>query len=213
MIAYIRKRGNRTKMPAVFLDRDGTIIHDRPGFYLTDPGRLRVYTAAFRALKLLSGLGYRLIVLTNQSGIGRGYMTLAGSRAVNTELRRRLAEKGISLDAIYFCPHLPSDGCACRKPGGGLVREALKGHRLDLPRSIMIGDKTCDMKLADSFGIASVLVKTGHGQSELRKHPGLAAGRAVKKNILQAALWIARQRRGPARNGLKSVNSQSENRK
>ena len=191
MIAYLRKSGNKIKMPAIFLDRDGTIIHDRPGFYLTDPAGLRVYTTAFKALKLLSGLGYRLIVLTNQSGVGRGYMTLAGSRAINLELRRRLAEKGVLLDAIYFCPHLPSAGCACRKPGGGLVREALKGHRLDLTRSIVIGDKTCDMKLADSFGIASVLVKTGHGQSELLKHPELAAGRSVKKNLLQAALWIA----------------------
>lgn len=195
MIAYLRKSRDKTKMPAIFLDRDGTIIYDRPGFYLTDPDRLRVYATAFKALKLLSGLGYRLIVLTNQSGVGRGYMTLAGSRAVSLELQRQLAAKGVSLDAVYFCPHLPTAGCTCRKPGGGLVREALKGHNLDLSRSIVIGDKAGDMKLADSFGIASVLVRTGHGRSELRKHPELAAGRAVKKNLLQAALWIARQRR------------------
>jgi len=197
MIAYRRKNADRTKLPAVFLDRDGTIIHDRPGFYLTDPVKLRIYKTAFKALKILSGLGYRLIVLTNQSGVGRGYMTLAGSIAVNLELRRRLAEKGIALEGIYFCPHLPSAGCVCRKPGGGLVREALKGHRLDLARSVVIGDKASDMRLADSFGLASVLVRTGHGRSQLLKHPELAAGRAVKKDLLQAALWVAKLRPKP----------------
>ena len=190
MIAYLRKNGKDMKRPAVFLDRDGTIVYDRPGHYLTDPERLRIYKGAFQALKIMSALGYRLIVVTNQAGIGRGYMTLKTSVAINLKLRRDLAAKGVFLDGIYFCPHLPDEGCACRKPGPGLIKEALKHHRIDLSRSVVIGDKTCDMKLADSLGLASILVKTGHGRSELRKRPGLAGGRAVKKGLLEAAAWI-----------------------
>lgn len=210
MIAYLRKSGSKAKLPAIFLDRDGTIIHDRPGFYLTDPAKLRIYKTAFKALNILSRLGYRLIVLTNQSGVGRGYMTLAGSIAVNLELRRRLAGKGVVLEGIYFCPHLPSAGCVCRKPGVGLVREALKGHRLDLARSIVIGDKGSDMRLADSLGLASVLVRTGHGRSELLKFPELAAGRAVKKNLLLAALWVAKRHRQTQTETLRGAKTRSK---
>ena len=100
--------------------------------------------------------------------------------------------KGIELDGVYFCPHLPAAGCACRKPGAGLIKEAMKNHRIDLPLSIVIGDKESDMKLADSLGLESILVKTGHGVSELRKKPGLACGRAVKSGILAAAKWIGK---------------------
>ena len=135
-------------------------------------------------------------MLTNQSGVGRGYLTLARSRAINLELCRRLRAKGVRLDAIYFCPHLPSTGCACRKPGGGLVREAMKEHSLDLRDSFVIGDKSSDMLLADSLGMDSVMVTTGHGRSELRKNPGLASGRPVKKDLLRAAAWIAKMREG-----------------
>ena len=190
MIAYLRKTSKDIKRPAVFLDRDGTIIHDRPGFYLTDPRKLRFYADAFKALRILACLGYRLIVITNQSGVGRGYMTLARSKAINMKLVTGLRARGIELDGVYFCPHLPDAGCACRKPGGGLIKEALKYHRIDLSRSIVIGDKAADMKLADSLGLASVLVKSGHGRSELLKRPGLAGGRAVKTGILSAAGWI-----------------------
>ncbi len=189
MIAYLRKNRNRTEQPAVFLDRDGTLIHDRPGFYLTDPRRLKFYADAFKALRLLAP-GYRLIVVTNQAGIGRGYLTLARSKTINMKFVNELCARGIELDGVYFCPHLPGAGCACRKPGGGLIKEALKHHRINLPRSIVVGDKASDMKLADSLGLTSVLVKTGHGRNELRKQPGLARGRAVKAGILAAARWI-----------------------
>jgi len=197
-MAYLRPGSGRKKAPAAFLDRDGTIIHDRPGFYLTDPRGIRIYASAVKALKLLSGLGYRLIVLTNQSAVGRGYMTLARSKAVNLELNRRLERRGVRLDAIYFCPHAPDAGCACRKPAGGLVREALKRGRIDLPRSFVIADKASDMRLADSFGMGSILVRTGHGRTQLLRKPELAAERPVRKDILQAALWIARHGSGRA---------------
>ncbi|MFA6434092.1 MAG: HAD family hydrolase [Elusimicrobiales bacterium] len=194
MIAYIRKTGKDLRRPAVFLDRDGTLIHDRPGFYLTDPRGLKFYVFAFKALRLLAALGYRLIVVTNQAGVGRGYMTLARSKAINMKLVKELRAEGIEPDGVYFCPHAPDAGCACRKPSGGLVKEALRHHLVDLPRSIVIGDKGSDMKLADGLGLASVLVRTGHGMSELRENPGLAAGRAVKADLLAAAKWIRSRR-------------------
>ena len=190
MTAYLRKTKDRTPRPAAFLDRDGTIVHDRPGFYLTDPAALRIYGTAPAALRAISALGYRLIIITNQAGIGRGYMTLARSKAVNRELRRRLERAGVKLDAIYFCPHHPDAGCGCRKPRGGMIEEAVKNHPIDLSRSVVIGDKTCDMKLAELFRLRSVLVRTGHGRSELAEHPGLARGRAVKKDLAAAAAWL-----------------------
>jgi len=192
MIAYLRKHGSDAKRPAVFLDRDGTIIHDRPGFYLTDPRGLKFYAGAFKALRLLADLGYRLIVVTNQAAVGRGYMTLARSRAINMKLVGDLRAQGIELDGVYFCPHLPTAGCACRKPAGGLIKEALRRHSVDLTRSLVIGDKESDMKLADLMGLESILVRTGHGVCELRKKPGLAAGRAVKADLLAAAKWLGR---------------------
>jgi len=192
MIAYLRKNIDKAKRPAVFLDRDGTIIHDRPGFYLTDPRGLKFYAGAFKALLLLARLDYRLIVVTNQAAVGRGYMTMARSKAINMKLVRDLRAKGVKLDGVYFCPHLPTAGCACRKPAPGLIKEALKHHRVDLTRSIVIGDKESDMKLADALGLSSILVKTGHGLSELRKKRDLAGGRVVKSDILAAALWIDR---------------------
>jgi histidinol-phosphate phosphatase family protein len=193
MIAYVRKDADKKKLPAVFLDRDGTIVHDRPGFYLTDPSKLKLYKSAFKALKAISDLGYRLIVITNQAGVGRGYMTMNMSMAINRKLHGELAKHGIGLDGIYFCPHSPDAGCGCRKPGDGLVKEALKEHNIDLSRSIVIGDKSSDMKLADSLGLLSIMLNTGHGRSELKRLPGLARNRVVKRGILEAAEWIGKQ--------------------
>ena len=190
MIAYLRKSGSRVKKPAVFLDRDGTLIHDRPGHYLADPAKLRFYVHAFEALRLLSRLGYRLIVVTNQSGIARGYLTLRTAAAINRRLQKALARKGVGLDGIYFCPHGPGEGCGCRKPAPGLIKEAAGRHNIDLARSYVIGDKLGDMRLAAALKLRGVFVKTGHGRSQLEKYPGPLKKQVVKKNILAAARWI-----------------------
>ncbi|MBU2572538.1 MAG: HAD family hydrolase [Elusimicrobia bacterium] len=190
MIAYLRKNRDKAKRPAVFLDRDGTLIHDRPGFYLTDPAKLRFYRYTFKALKLLSGLGYRLIVITNQSGVGRGYLTLGASAAINRRMQANLAQNGALLDGIYFCPHGPDEGCACRKPAPGLVKEAAKHHRLDLGRSYLIGDKLSDMRLAGALKLRRVFLKSGHGRSQLKKYPGPLKKQVIKNDLLAAARWI-----------------------
>jgi len=193
MIAYSRKTKKNVKLPAVFLDRDGTLVYDRPGFYLTDPRGLKFYADTFKALRLLADLNYRLIVVTNQSGVGRGYMTLARSKAINMKLVGVLRSKGIELDGVYFCPHTKEDNCRCRKPERGLADAALRDHAIDLPASFVIGDKLSDIKLADAIGAGAILLKSGHGRTELREHPRKFKDRVVKTGILSAARWIKEQ--------------------
>ena len=189
MIAYLRKTSKDIKRPAVFLDRDGTIIHDRPGFYLTDPRKLRFYADAFKALRILACLGYRLIVITNQSGVGRGYMTLARSKAINMKLVTGLRARGIELDGVYFCPHLPDAGCACRKPGLALLQKARKRFHLDFARSYFVGDSTTDVLTAKRAGCTAVLVRTGKaGRDGVYR----AKPHRVCRDLAAAADWMLR---------------------
>jgi len=190
MIAYLRKSAGKTMKPAVFLDRDGTINHNRPGAYLTHPRNLKLYADAFKALRLISGLGYQLIVVSNQSGVGRGFMTLERSKAINNKLVSGLRAKGVALDGVYFCPHKPEDKCRCRKPGRGLADEALRHHAIDLCRSLVIGDKVSDMELADALGVRAVFLKSGEGKGQLKKYPEKLKNRVIKTGILAAARWL-----------------------
>ncbi|OGS14907.1 MAG: hypothetical protein A2234_10815 [Elusimicrobia bacterium RIFOXYA2_FULL_58_8] len=159
--------------PAAFLDRDGTLNQNRHGAYITRPEQLKLYARVPAALKLLSKKGYRLIVITNQSGIARGYMTAAAAKAINLKLVKDLRGKGIKLDGIYFCPHAPADKCACRKPAPGLLKEAAADRPIDLRRSFVAGDKACDLRLARRAGLKGYLVLTGNGReapAATRKH-------------------------------------------
>ncbi|MCX5786358.1 MAG: HAD-IIIA family hydrolase [Elusimicrobia bacterium] len=176
-----------TPKPAAFIDRDGTLTRDRAGIYVTETAGLKLYVRAARALRLLADKGYRLIVLTNQSGVARGYMSLECAKAINLRLKKLLKEKGARLDAVYFCPHGPDAGCSCRKPRTGLVREALKDFRTDLKASIVIGDKASDMQMAKKSGITPLFVTTGQGRGQLKKHPAALKGVSVFRDILSAA--------------------------
>ncbi len=153
------------RAPAAFLDRDGTINLNRPGTYITRPAQLKLYTGAAKALRLIAAKGYRLVVLTNQSAVARGYMTLARSREINLKLVRELKKAGVELDAVYFCPHGPDEGCACRKPRAGLIKEAARELSIDLRRSFVAGDKKSDLELARTAGIKGRLVLTGEGRA------------------------------------------------
>ncbi len=165
MLAWPAKIKKGAAVPTAFLDRDGTINHNRAGTYITRPSQLKIYAAAPAALRLLSAKGYRIVVITNQSGVARGYMTLAGSRAINLKLLRDLRRAGAVVDAIYFCPHGPGEKCACRKPAPGLILEAVKDRPADMARSFMAGDKKCDLLLAKNSGLKGFLVLTGQGKS------------------------------------------------
>jgi len=147
------------KRPAVFLDRDGTII-DELG-YLGDPDKVVLYPGVHDALMLLKEAGYLLLIVTNQSGIARGYFSLEDSVAVNLKLLQILSDLGVALDGFYFCPHLPDDGCPCRKPAPGMVQKAETDFNINLSNSWIIGDTDKDVLLGYEAGIRPLLVKTG----------------------------------------------------
>ena len=167
-------------VPTAFIDRDGTLNRDRAGAYITRPSQLKIYAGAPAALKLISAKGYRVVVITNQSGVARGYMTLSGSIAINLKLVRDLRLQGARVDAVYFCPHGPGENCACRKPATGLIREAVKESPADMASSFVAGDKDSDLQLAKKAGLKGFLVLTGQGKSA-------AAGAAAHKDLLALA--------------------------
>ena len=148
--------------PAVFLDRDGTLMRDVD--YCGDPGKVEVYPAAAPALRRLKENGYKLVLITNQSGIGRGYFTEDQYRVVETEFLRQLGD-GL-IDASYHCPDLPTSTSIRRKPGPGMVFEAQRDQRLDLRRSFFVGDKASDIGCGQNAGVRTILVQTGYAADQ-----------------------------------------------
>jgi D-glycero-D-manno-heptose 1,7-bisphosphate phosphatase len=145
--------------PAVFLDRDGTIIDDIG--YLADPAGISFYPGVPEALKRLQDRGYLLVVITNQSGIGRGYFNEETALWLNLTMVRLLKEKGVALAAIYYCPHHPEDNCRCRKPELLMVQRAQCDLDIDPNRSWVVGDLDKDVKTGLKAGVRPILVGTG----------------------------------------------------
>lgn len=145
----------------VLLDRDGTINIDR--HYLADPAGLELLPHSLAGLQHLSRLGLGLAVVSNQSGIGRGYFTEETLDAIHLRLRQLLADGGVTLDGLYSCPHVDADDCGCRKPRPGMVRQAAAAHGFDPAAAFVIGDKACDIDLGRAVGATTFLVRTGAG--------------------------------------------------
>ncbi|MCL4307458.1 MAG: HAD family hydrolase [Candidatus Thermoplasmatota archaeon] len=136
----------------MFIDRDGTINRDCP--YCHDPAQLHVFMDAVRLMKQYQQKGFFIIIITNQSGVNRGYFTEEDLGRFNTALVKRLAHMGVRIDAIYYCPHRPDEGCKCRKPGTGLIEKAMHDFPIDLERSVMVGDRDdMDGEMAKRLGI------------------------------------------------------------
>jgi D-glycero-D-manno-heptose 1,7-bisphosphate phosphatase len=148
--------------PAVFLDRDGTLMRDVD--YCGDPKDVEVFPGAPEALRRLKANGYKLVVITNQSGVGRGYFTEEDYRRVEAAFGRQLGE-GL-LDGSYHCPDLPGTNSTRRKPAPGMVLEAQRDFRLDLARSWFVGDKASDIECGRNAGVRTILVETGYGAGE-----------------------------------------------
>ena len=148
---------NRPGSPAVFLDRDGTLMHDAD--YCSRPDQVRVFDGVADALRRLKKAGYKIIVITNQSGIGRGFFTVQQYRAVETEISRQLGDSLI--DGTYFCPDVPGQLSKCRKPSPGMILQAQREHRVDLARSFFIGDKEIDAQCGHNAGVHTIRVQTG----------------------------------------------------
>jgi rfaE bifunctional protein nucleotidyltransferase chain/domain len=178
------------RAPAVFVDRDGTINEHVE--YLSDPQKFAEIPNSFRALKRIQDLGYRIIVVTNQPGIGLGYFSKEDFFAVNREMMRQSSAVGCSIDKIYFCPHSKAENCPCRKPDPFFIRRAERELNIDISNSFVIGDMTSDVQLAKNAGCRSVLVRTGRGGND-----GMFPVSAdVTVDNLQAAADFL-ERRGP----------------
>jgi histidinol-phosphate phosphatase family protein len=176
----------RKSKPAIFLDRDGTLLTERG--YLSDPQRIFFYPSAVLALKRLQKGGYRLIVITNQSGVGRGYFSLARLGKINVRFRSLLRARGVAIDGIYFCPHAPDAGCRCRKPKPYLLKRAAARWRIPLASSYVIGDQMTDVGLAVAAGVRPILVLTGLGRANRKK--ARAHGAKITRDVNTAAAWI-----------------------
>jgi D-glycero-D-manno-heptose 1,7-bisphosphate phosphatase len=148
---------NKAKRPAVFVDRDGTLIHDAD--YCSDPKKVRVFEGVSEALRCLKRRGYKIIVITNQSGIGRRFFTVEQYRSVEAEVLQQIGPHLI--DATYFCPDVPGQPSKCRKPAPGMILDAARDHHLDLARSFFIGDKEIDAECGHNAGLRTIRVRTG----------------------------------------------------
>jgi D-glycero-D-manno-heptose 1,7-bisphosphate phosphatase len=180
--------------PAVFLDKDGTLVEDVP--YNVDPGRIRLAPGAAEGLRLLHRAGYRLFVVSNQPGVARGYFREQALAAVAGRLRRLLAECAVPLGGFYYCPHHPEGvvgehavACACRKPAPGLILRAALEHGLDLARSWLVGDILDDVEAGRRAGCRTILVDSGH-ETEWVLRPDRVPHR-IASDLLDAARLIA----------------------
>ena len=182
--AHIERRPAKTA-PALFLDRDGTINEEI--LYLHDVKELRILPNSIPGIRKFQDMGYRVVIISNQPGIGMGYYTKQDFYRINREILKNLSADGILVDKIYFCPHSKSEKCECRKPGQALVQRAKEELNLDLSRSVFIGDKTSDMETGRRAGMKTVLVRTGF-RGEDGEFPGDPDFRA--DDILDAARQV-----------------------
>ncbi|MBW1683202.1 MAG: HAD family hydrolase [Deltaproteobacteria bacterium] len=183
--------------PAVFLDRDGT-VNEQMG-YINHPSRFVMLPGAAEAIARLNHAGYLVIVVTNQSGVARGYFPEELVVEVHAMLKQMLGRRGAHVDGIYYCPHHPRgkvEGyrktCECRKPGTGLVKRACKDFEIDMACSFMVGDRYSDVEMGHRLGLPSVMVKTGYGRGDLRYVvPTMANGPDFVADDLKGAVdWI-----------------------
>ena len=184
---------------AVFLDRDGTI--NKEVQYLGDEQRLELIGGAAEGIHLLNEAGYQVVVLTNQAGVARGYFSEKTVERIHQRLQKVLQEDGAWLDAVYYCPHHPTEGtssyqvdCDCRKPKPGLLVRAAKDLNIDLRQSYVVGDKLSDLEAGYAAGCQGVLVRTGYGketEEQFRAH-GLKPD-YIAEDLRAACQWIISQ--------------------
>jgi D-glycero-D-manno-heptose 1,7-bisphosphate phosphatase len=189
---------------AVFLDRDGTLIEEVG--YLDRPSRVALFPWTVGAIRALNRAAIPVVLITNQSGVARGFFTEAVVDAVHRHIADLLEAGGARIDAYYYCPH-HRDGsvaeytraCECRKPGRGLVDRAVREHGVDPTASFTIGDRWLDVALARSIGGRGVLVRTGYGADEEHRLPEGLVPDAVVDNLAEAVSWVLRRVPGSTR--------------
>jgi D-glycero-D-manno-heptose 1,7-bisphosphate phosphatase len=170
----------------VILDRDGTVIADR--HYLSDPSGVELLPLAAAGLQKLQALGLRLVLITNQSGIGRGFFGRQEVDAIHERLIALLGQEGVRLDGIFVCPHAPEQSCECRKPKPGLARRAIEALGLDLVDTFVVGDKPCDIQLGRNIGGITLLIRMDDPTPKART--GECEPHFVVRDLLEAARLI-----------------------
>ena len=192
----------------VFLDRDGTLNEEV--CYLHRPEDLRILPGVPKALRMLKKAGYRLVVVTNQAGVARGYYTEEDVKLLHRYMNEILEKDGAGIDAFYYCPHHPEHGigvykkeCHCRKPDIGMFEMAASQFPVDRAHSFMIGDKILDVEAGKGFGLTSILVGTGYGESERGRILGQLPWDFYAADLMEAARWIIQKgQSGHERNGI-----------
>jgi D-glycero-D-manno-heptose 1,7-bisphosphate phosphatase len=177
--------------PAVFLDRDGVLIENRSD-YVRDWSQVSIFPDTPAALSSIRSAGYKIVIVTNQSAVGRGLISAETAEAINQRLVEHLRREGGHIDAVYMCPHQPQDACNCRKPKPGLLLQAAGELSLDLHRSWMIGDAWSDLQAGHAASVhLSILVKTGRGNGQLlQSKPGELGSFLVVDNVSAAVKAI-----------------------
>ncbi len=170
----------------VLLDRDGTINVEKG--YVLDPDDLEPIPGAIEAMRDLTSLGLGLVVVTNQSPVGRGLLTPDRLERIHDCLRAILREGGVELLGIYVCPHRPEEGCDCRKPSPGLAIRAAGEHGFDLERAFVVGDHRSDVEMGRRVGATTILLRTGHGPQEIERGAAAFADHVV--DDLRAAAGV-----------------------
>jgi D-glycero-D-manno-heptose 1,7-bisphosphate phosphatase len=183
--------------PAVFIDRDGTLSEERGFIDRLELFELFPWTAD--AVRLLNRAGFVVVVITNQSAIGRGIIDESFLDTVHGEIDRHLARSGARIDRYYFCPHHPEAKlpeyrlvCRCRKPEPGMIEQAVRDLDLDPARSFMVGDRLIDVACGHGAGVRSILVRSGHSAYKAGTPPGLSQPDAILNNLMEAVGWILR---------------------
>ncbi len=183
--------------PAVFLDRDGTVIEDVD--YLSRLDQLVLFPWTVDAVRLLARAGFLTVVVTNQSAVARGIVTEDFVRESHGELNRRLGAGGARIDAFYFCPYHPEAAIEryraesrCRKPSPGMIEDGARDLAVDLSRSWMVGDRWIDVATGNAAGVRSLLVLSGHQGRMQEQAPAGARADAILNNLMEAVGWILR---------------------
>ena len=182
---------------AVFLDRDGTLVEEVG--YLDRLDRLQLFPWSIDAVRLLNRAGFKVVVVSNQAGVARGFFGEPFVREVQDAIDAPVQAAGGRIDGWYYCPHHPDapvaryrQQCECRKPRPGMIRRAEADLGIDAAQSYVIGDRWLDVQLARNVGARGILVRTGYGASEERQPPDGVAAETIADNLIEAAAWILR---------------------
>lgn len=178
------------KNKAVFIDRDGTINVDV--HYLDDPDKFEMYPGVGEGVKILKDSGFKIIIITNQSGIARGYFTEKQLSDIHEKMKKEFREFDVVLDGIYYCPHHPDENCNCRKPNTVLFEKAIKEHNIDVEKSYMIGDKILDVGAGKKIGAGTIIIPEPHIKDEFisKKNEWKYTPDCIADDFMDAVEWI-----------------------